>query len=73
MKIKLLMPVSELPILGRHYQANVLAALAIGYAYGLPMAVMLERLSNLRGYRTAANWYVNVIKCAGITIPREQT
>lgn len=45
----LLMPVKELPILGRHYQANALAALAMGYGFGLPMASMLETLVDFKG------------------------
>lgn len=44
-----LMLVRELPILGRHYQANALASLAIGYAYGLPMQPMLRTLSQFKG------------------------
>ena len=46
---QLLMPVKELPILGRHYQINALAALAIGYAYGLPMEPMLQVLRTFTG------------------------
>jgi UDP-N-acetylmuramoylalanine--D-glutamate ligase len=46
---QLLMPVKELPILGRHYQANALAALAIGYGYGLPMEPMLHVLRTFTG------------------------
>ena len=44
-----LMPVRELPILGRHYQANALAALAIGYGYGLSMSSMLQVLMQFKG------------------------
>jgi UDP-N-acetylmuramoylalanine--D-glutamate ligase len=44
-----LMPVSDLPILGKHYQANALAALAIGYAFGLPMEPMLQTLRIFKG------------------------
>jgi len=44
-----LMPVRALPILGRHYQANALASLAIGYAYGLPMQPMLQTLGQFKG------------------------
>lgn len=44
-----LMPVRELPILGRHYQANALAALAIGYGYGLAFEPMLQTLSSFKG------------------------
>jgi UDP-N-acetylmuramoylalanine--D-glutamate ligase len=44
-----LLSVRELPILGRHYQANVLAALAIGYGYGLPMDAMLKTILEFKG------------------------
>ncbi len=44
-----LMPVAKLPILGRHYQANALAALAIGHAFGFPMQAMLNTLSEFKG------------------------
>lgn len=44
-----LMSIRELPILGRHYQANALASLAIGYGYGLPMEAMLETLREFKG------------------------
>ncbi|EKD55302.1 MAG: hypothetical protein ACD_60C00015G0010 [uncultured bacterium] len=44
-----LMAVRDLPILGRHYQANALASLAMGYAYGLPMKSMLETLKQFKG------------------------
>src|SRR5579872_6197752 len=44
-----LMSVSELPILGRHYQANALASLAIGYGCGLPMEAMLQTLKEFKG------------------------
>jgi UDP-N-acetylmuramoylalanine--D-glutamate ligase len=61
-----LMPVSELPILGRHYQANALAALAIGYGFGLPMDPMLHTLTTFKGLehrcqlvreRAGVRWY----------------
>src|SRR5206468_3361151 len=41
---KILMPVTDLPVLGRHYQANALAALAIGYGFGLPFEPMVQTL-----------------------------
>lgn len=44
-----LMPVTELPIRGRHYQANALAALAIGHSVGLPMEKMLAVLREFKG------------------------
>ncbi len=46
---QLLMPVRELPVLGRHYQANALASLAIGYGFGLPFEPMLETLREFKG------------------------
>jgi UDP-N-acetylmuramoylalanine--D-glutamate ligase len=46
---QVLLPVCELPILGRHYQANALAALAIGYGYGLPIEPMLKTLREFKG------------------------
>lgn len=46
---ELLMPVCDLPILGSHYQANALAALAIGYGFGLPMDSMLQALIEFKG------------------------
>lgn len=46
---KILMPVKELPILGRHYQANALAALAIGHGFGLPFTPMLQTLIDFKG------------------------
>ena len=62
----LLMPVRELPVLGRHYQANALAALAIGYGFGLPMEPMIETLIEFAGLehrcqlvreRNKVTWY----------------
>jgi UDP-N-acetylmuramoylalanine--D-glutamate ligase len=61
-----LMPVGALPILGRHYQANALAALAIGYGYGLSMDTMLQTLLEFKGlphrcqlvrHRNGVHWY----------------
>lgn len=46
---QLLLPIKELPILGRHYQANALAALAIGYGYGLAFDPMLQTLCEFKG------------------------
>lgn len=45
----MLMPVSELRVAGRHNQANVLAALALGDAVGLKMAAMLEAARGFTG------------------------
>src|SRR3990167_6663070 len=44
-----LLSVHELPIKGRHYQANALAALAIGYGVGLPFEAMLKVLREFKG------------------------
>lgn len=45
----LLMPADELPVLGKHYQANALAALCVGHAFGLPMDPMLRVLQVFQG------------------------
>jgi UDP-N-acetylmuramoylalanine--D-glutamate ligase len=61
-----LLSIRELPILGRHYQANALAALAIGHSFGLAMEPMLATLKNFKGLlhrcqlvreRNEINWY----------------
>ena len=44
-----LLAVKDLPIAGRHNQANALAALALGYAAGLPMGAMVKALLDFRG------------------------
>ena len=45
----LLMPVSEILVAGRHNQANVLAALALGEAVGLPLEPMLNAVRSFHG------------------------
>jgi UDP-N-acetylmuramoylalanine--D-glutamate ligase len=45
----LLLPVARLSLPGRHNIANALAALAIGYSAGLPMASMLSTLTEFQG------------------------
>lgn len=45
----LLMPVSELSLTGRHNVANALAATALGYCAGLPLADMLTTLRTFMG------------------------
>lgn len=45
----ILMNVRDLPIAGRHYQANALAALAIGHAFGLKTEAMLQVLREFKG------------------------
>jgi UDP-N-acetylmuramoylalanine--D-glutamate ligase len=56
----------ELPVLGKHYQANALAALAIGYSYGFAIEAMLKTLQRFKGLphrcqlvrtRNEVSWY----------------
>lgn len=63
---QILLPIQELPVLGRHYQANALAALALGYGYGLPFHSMIETLCQFKGLpyrcqlireRNGIHWY----------------
>ena len=60
------MPVRELPVIGKHYQANALAALAIGHGFGLPLDAMLKVLREFKGLphrcqfvreRKGVRWY----------------
>lgn len=44
-----LLPTKDLPIRGKHYEANALAALAIGHAFGLSFETMLQVLKDFRG------------------------
>lgn len=44
-----LLPVDELPLTGAHNHANALAALALGYAIGLPRDAMLSALRSFAG------------------------
>lgn len=62
----LLLAVAELPVAGRHYQANALAALALGHAFGLPFEHMLHVLRTFPGLphrcqlvrtRRGVKWY----------------
>lgn len=46
---QILLPVRDLPVLGRHYQANALASLALGEGFGLPMDAMLKTLVAFTG------------------------
>lgn len=46
---EMLLECKALPILGSHYQANALAALAIGYGFGLQKESMLEVLTRFKG------------------------
>ena len=61
-----LLSVRELPISGKHDQANALAALAIGHGFGLPMDAMLNVLREFQGLphrcqfvreRSLVKWY----------------
>lgn len=63
---QVLLSVRELPILGKHYQANALAALAIGYGFGLKMEAMLKTLLEFKGlphrcelvrHKQGVRWY----------------
>ncbi|MGB0668537.1 MAG: glutamate ligase domain-containing protein, partial [Porticoccaceae bacterium] len=47
--IERLMPISEVAIKGTHNLANALAALALGFAAGLPLQAMREALKTYRG------------------------
>lgn len=62
----LLMPVKCLPVPGKHYQANALAALAIGFGFGLAFEPMLQVLREFTGLphrcqlvreRNQVKWY----------------
>ncbi|MBV9575006.1 MAG: UDP-N-acetylmuramoyl-L-alanine--D-glutamate ligase, partial [Gammaproteobacteria bacterium] len=44
-----LLAISALPVKGKHYQANALAALAIGHGFGLPFEPMLKVLREFKG------------------------
>jgi UDP-N-acetylmuramoylalanine--D-glutamate ligase len=61
-----LLSIQELPLVGRHSQANALAALAIGYGFGLPFPPMLAVLKKFTGLphrcqfvreRNGVKWY----------------
>lgn len=45
----LLLPIRELPVMGKHYQANALASLALGHAFGLLFEPMLKVLREFTG------------------------
>ncbi len=47
--VRRLMPVEALRLAGRHNQANVMAALALGAAIGLPLAPMLRAIGDYAG------------------------
>jgi UDP-N-acetylmuramoylalanine--D-glutamate ligase len=53
---RLLLPVDDLRIVGRHNVANALAALALGTASGLPMEPMLDALRVFPGLAHRTQW-----------------
>jgi UDP-N-acetylmuramoylalanine--D-glutamate ligase len=55
-----LMPADAMRIGGLHNAANALAALALGEALGLPMAVMLAELRTFPGLPHRAEWVADV-------------
>jgi UDP-N-acetylmuramoylalanine--D-glutamate ligase len=59
-----LMPLSELPLEGKHNAANALAALALGKAVGLDMTVMCN---SLRKFKGLAHRMQRVAKIKGVT------
>lgn len=63
---EILLNVKELPVMGKHYQANALAALALGDGFGFPMFAMLKVLREFKGLphrcqlvreRQGVRWY----------------
>lgn len=44
-----LLATQNLPVCGKHYQVNALAALAIGFGFGMPFAPMLSVLREFKG------------------------
>ncbi|RDI44774.1 UDP-N-acetylmuramoyl-L-alanine--D-glutamate ligase [Aquicella lusitana] len=61
-----LLAIDELPVMGKHYQANALASLAIGRGFGLALEPMLKVLRAFSGLphrcqfvreRQAVRWY----------------
>lgn len=51
-----LMPIKDLQVSGAHNVANVLAALALGEAAGLPMSAMLETAKQFAGLKHRCQW-----------------
>ncbi len=58
-----LLAVSDMKLIGRHNVSNALAALALGYAAGLPFAPMLQALREFPGLPHRCQW---IRKLAGI-------
>jgi UDP-N-acetylmuramoylalanine--D-glutamate ligase len=55
---KVLLPVNNLKIKGKHNIANVLAALALGTALDLPIPVMLETIQQFTGLPHRTQWII---------------
>lgn len=56
----LLMPAAEMRMPGRHNQANALAALALGDAFGLPLVPMLQTLREFPGLPHRCQWVAEI-------------
>lgn len=54
-----LLPARELKIRGKHNVNNALAALALGYAAGIPMSAMIEALKEFSGLPHRCEWVAN--------------
>lgn len=54
-----LLPARELRIRGKHNVNNALAALALGYAAGIPMSAMIEALKEFSGLPHRCEWVAN--------------
>ncbi len=57
---KLILPVRELRIPGRHNQLNALAALALGESMQLPLDAMCEALRSFRGLAHRTEWVAEI-------------
>ena len=57
---RLILPVRELRIPGRHNQLNALAALALGETMELPLDAMCEALRNFRGLAHRTEWIAEI-------------
>jgi UDP-N-acetylmuramoylalanine--D-glutamate ligase len=57
---KKLLSIDELKIKGLHNVANALAALALGSAINLPLAVMLQALRDFPGLQHRCQWVANI-------------
>jgi len=57
---KLLLPIEELKIRGKHNCLNALASLAIGFAFGLPLDEMLKTLVSYNGLAHRCEWVASI-------------